>query len=108
MQGVHQDARKMTHSSVQVCRAGAHLRARIQQFPQLDDVAVPGRVAQLSSHVHEIVGRRHTLVLDARRPTNRAVPFQVLHDGSMAAGLRIPNGRAAPAIVLVHLSAVAH
>ena len=87
--------------------APAHFRSRVEQLPQLDDVAVPGSVAELPSHVHEIVGRRHTLVLDARRPTNRAVPLEVLHDGSMAAGLRISDRRAAPAVIFIDLGAVA-
>ena len=84
-----------------------NVRARVEQLPQLDDVAVPGRVAELASHVHEIVGRRRTLVLDARRPTNRAIPLEILHDGSMPAGLRISNGRAAPAVIFIDLGAVA-
>ena len=86
----------------------ANFCARIQQLPQLDDVAVPGRIAELAGHVHQIIRRRHTLVLDARRPTNGAVPLEVFHDGSMTAGLRIPYRRAAPAVIFIDLGAVAH
>ena len=84
-----------------------HFRARVEQFPQLDDVAVPGSITELPGHVHEIVGRRHTLVLDARRPTNRAVPLEIFDNGSMPAGLRISDRGAAPAVIFVDLGAVA-
>ena len=66
----------------------AHLRARVEQLPELDDVAVPGRL--LASHVYEIVGDG-TLVLDARRPPNRAVPSRY-STTDHTAGLRIPIG----------------